>query len=191
MYTVNVKIEGIATLLQHRFPMPNFNDLGKVVKTTGSKDYSTEWREYLYVNHEGIIYQPANHIKAAMVKAAMNFKVAGKRGKSYKDLFKGSVFVSPDAISHGIKAPQTLDTDETKPLYLDMRPVVIQSSRIVRIRPAFSPCWQLNFDIQVLDDEVALNVCEDVLILAGNTVGIGDNRPENGRFRIVSFERNR
>lgn len=189
MYTVNVQVEGIAPLMQHRYPLPDFADLSKGgKKKTGETDYSQEWREYLYISPDGYIYQPATHFDSALVKAAAGYKIQGARGKTYKDLFRGNVFVSPDAISHNVLAPDELDADADKPLYLDVRPVVVQRARVVRIRPTFGPGWKLEFEITVLDDQVPANVVNEVLTLAGRTVGIGDFRPRFGRFMVTKFE---
>lgn len=192
MYTVDVQVEGIAPLMQHRFPLPDFADLSKGgKKKTGEQDYSQEWREYLYATPEGDIYQPATHFDGCLVKAAAGYKIQGARGKTYKDLFKGNVFVSPDAIFHNVKVPESLDADADKPLYLDVRPVVIQRARVVRVRPTFGIGWKLEFEISVLDDQLPKNVLNDVLVLAGRTVGIGDFRPRFGRFIVTRFEENK
>lgn len=189
MYTISVTIKGTAPLMQHRYPMPTFESMSKGGKrSTGAKDYTEEWRDYFYSDANGEIYQPASHIEGALIKAAVGFKVTGKRGKTYKDLFQANVFVQPDAICHGIKVPSELDTDADKPLYLDARPVVVQRARVVRIRPTFKAGWELEFEIAVLDDEIQPELIQDVLELAGKTVGIGDYRPRFGRFNVVHFE---
>lgn len=191
MYTIDVQVEGTAPLLQHRFPMPEFETMGKGSKRqTGATDYTEEWREYFYANGKGI-YQPAVHFESAMIKAAVNFKIQGKRGKSYKDLFKAAVFVTPDEILHGIEVPETLDMDGDKPLYLDARPVVISRARVVRLRPAFKPGWKLDFIVEVIDDTIHHEVVNDVLTLAGKTVGVGDYRPRFGRFMVTRFSVNK
>ena len=92
--TVDVKVKGVSPLMQHRFPMPELADMSKGgTKRTGAVDYSEEWREYLYANGKGV-YQPATHFESAMISAAVNFKITGKRGKTYKDLLKAAVFVT-------------------------------------------------------------------------------------------------
>ena len=189
MYTVSTTVQGIAPLMQHRFPMPTLATMSKGGnKSTGSKDYTQEWRDYFYAEVDGQIYQPASHFDGALIKAAVNFKVTGKRGKSYKDLFQGNVFVTPDHILHeGFTVPDELDADADQPLYLDVRPVVVQRARVVRIRPAFSTGWQLSFCIEVIDDEIHPTLLQDVLTLAGKTVGIGDYRPRFGRFNVIGF----
>lgn len=190
MYTVSTCIEGIAPLMQHRYPMPDLTNMSKGAnKSTGAKDYTQEWREYFYADASGQIYQPASHIEGALIKAAVGFKVTGKRGKTYKDLFQANIFVDPVNIPHvGFLVPEELDADADKPLYLDVRPVVIQRARVVRIRPCFSPGWHLEFEIQVIDDEIQPGLLQDVLTLAGKTVGIGDYRPRFGRFNVVHWE---
>lgn len=188
MYAVNVEIEGIAPLMQHRYPVPDLATLGKGnKKNTGATDYTQEWREYLYANAAGQIYQPSAHLEGALTKAATNFKVTGKRGKSYKDLFAGNVFIDPPEILHGYQVPEELDADGDKPLYLDMRPVVVQRARVVRIRPTFKAGWKLAFTINVIDDDINAETVNDVLTLAGKTVGIGDFRPKFGRFMVTKF----
>jgi len=192
MYTVDCKVKGVSPLIQHRFPIPDPEDASKGGrKSTGAIDYSEEWREYFYATAEGMIYQPATHFEGAMVKAAVNFKVVGKRGKTYKDLFSASVFVLPDQIPHNITVPDELGTDGDQPLYLDVRPVVVNRARVIRIRPAFSPGWILEFDIEVIDDQIHPELVHDILTLAGKTVGIGDFRPKFGRFEVIRFEADR
>jgi len=189
MYTVDCKVVGTAPLMQHRFPIPDLADMSKgATRKTGSKDYSQEWHEYLYVDKDNMIYQPATHFEATMANAAVNFRIKGRGRKTYKDLFKAAVFVNPEEIPHGIEAPEELDTDGDKPLYLDMRPVVVSRARVVRIRPTFAPGWELEFGIEVMDDQIAPELVQDVLTLAGKTVGIGDFRPKFGRFSVARFE---
>jgi hypothetical protein len=89
---------------------------------------------------------------------------------------------------HGIPVPEDLDTDADKPLYLDIRPVVVNRARVTRIRPAFKPGWKLSFVTNILDDELPANMVHDILALAGKAVGIGDYRPKFGRFMVTHFE---
>ena len=189
MYAVDVKVRGVSPLLQNRFPMPDYEDMGKGGHTqTGSRDYREQWRDSLYVTRDGEIYQPAVHFERSMVKAAVNFKIQGKRGKTYKDLVSSSVFINPEEILHGIKNPDELDTDADKPLYLDLRPVVIQRARVPKVRPAFKSGWELEFVIDVIDDQMPQEMLKDILEYAGRAVGVGDYRPRFGRFQVVRFE---
>jgi hypothetical protein len=89
MYSIDVTVQGVAPLLQHRYPMPEIGSMGKGgKKQSGAIDYTQEWRGYLYATADGEIYQPNTHFDGALTKAAAAFKVTGKRGMSYKELFK-------------------------------------------------------------------------------------------------------
>jgi hypothetical protein len=190
MYQVNVSIVGIAPLLQHRFPMPSLEVQSKGgKKNTGAVDYSMEWKDSLYITSDGMIYQPSSHIERALVKAAANFKVTGKRGRSYKDLVTASIVIDPEKIPHNIKAPDSLSEDADEVLYQDRRPVIVMRSRVVRARPAFKPGWKLDFTITVIDDELPAEILQDCLTLAGKTNGLGDYRPKFGRFSVARFEK--
>lgn len=192
MYAVSVSVQGIAPLMQHRFPMPEFASLSKGGnKSTGGKDYTEEWRDYLYKDVNGQIYQPSSHFEGALTKAAVSFKVQGKRGKTYKDLVVSSIVIDPMNIPHEgfiYTDDLMLDTDGDKPLYIDMRPVIVQRARVVRLRPVFKPGWVLSFEVQVNDDEIQPAMLQDILTLAGKAVGIGDYRPKFGRFMVTKFE---
>lgn len=189
MYTVDVGVTGTFALMQHRFPVPELSAMTKGgTKRSGAVDYTEEWRQYLYVDSSKEIYQPAVHFESAMVAAAKNFKITGRRGKSYGDIFKANIFVSPDKILHGVKEPSELDEDGDKRLYLDLRPVVVNRARVVRIRPTFKAGWKLEFSIECLDDQIPTDLLRDVLDLAGKTQGVGDNRPRFGRFMVTKFE---
>lgn len=190
MYLVDCEIEGLAPLLQHRFATPELADLTQGGRrVTGAVDYSEEWREYLYRTPGGKIGQPAIHIEQAMIKAAGAFKITGRRGATYKELFKASVFVTPEVLSHEIALPETLTTNAEEAVYLDIRPVVIQKARVVRLRPALRKGWRLSFVIEVVDDQIPAPMLREVLELAGKTGGIGDYRPRFGRFMVTRFQK--
>ncbi len=188
MYSVNVTLRGIAPLLQHKFPLPELSTVAKgSSRSTGSKDYTQEWRDYFYADKAGI-YQPSAHILGAMTKAAAAFKISGKRGKTYKDLMQSSIIITPDRIPHHMAVPDELDDDADKPLYLDVRPVVVQRARVVRVRPTLHEGWCLEFVIEVADDEIHHATLNEILAYAGKAVGIGDFRPRFGRFMVEKFE---
>ena len=197
MYTVNAKIEGISPLLHHRFAL-SANGKTKPKKTTGVVDYSDEWRGTCYVNEDGELYEPATHIEASMTKAAVTIKIPGKGNKTFKDLCRAAVFVDPFAIPHTDNngeirqlpknPPVTTTLISDAPVYVDVRAAVVQRARVARARLAFNTGWRLSFNLEVADDQLPVETLQDILTEAGLKIGIGDNRPRNGRFRIVQFE---
>jgi hypothetical protein len=61
----------------------------------------------------------------------------------------------------------------------------------VRYRPVFKD-WELEFDINIGDDQIPIEVIKQALDHAGLYVGIGDFRPGRGgkfgKFMVVRFE---
>jgi len=174
MKKIQVSIRGVAPLLQHRFHVDN--EAPTFTELTGFKDYSEDILKALYVEPNGTIYQPSDHIWCAMIKSAVNFKIPGKGKKTYKDLVKSAVFIYPDAIPH-----------KNQKFGIDRRPVVIQRARVVRERPRFDD-WELSFEIHLLDDQFPIDAARRILEHAGNYTGIGDFRPRFGRFMVTEFK---
>ncbi len=195
MYTVNVLIEGDAPLLQHAFSPTAKKSLQTASKArTGVKDYSLEWMDTMYVNADGLLCQPSVHLERSMIGAAGNFKVTGKRGKTWKKSFLAYVLVEPELVVHlragaPVVAPgEELIENPTEHLAVDVRRVVVQRAAVARSRLKVEARWQLRFDVRVIDDQLPAEVLKDVLTEAGRSEGIGDFRPKFGRFHVVEFK---
>jgi hypothetical protein len=173
MSKINVTIKGIVPLLQHRYPDEKPDS--KITKVRGTRDYSDEAEKALYKTPEGVIYQPADHILGAIIKAATEFKITGRGRKSYKDLAKTALAIYPEAIPH-----------KNQKYEIDRRPVVVQRARIMRERPKFTD-WELSFAIEIIDEQFSVPALKEILEAAGK-IGIGDFRPRFGRFMVTQFK---
>ena len=173
MAKVNVTIQGVAPLLQHRYKSEK--EETPVIRAKGKRDYSGEAEEALYRDERGVIYQPSEHILGALTKAAVDFKITGRGKKTYKDLVKSAIIVFPDAIPH-----------KNQEWTVDRRPVVIQRNRIMRERPKFDK-WELSFVIEILDEQFPIEALKQILDQSGK-VGIGDYRPRFGRYIVTEFK---
>lgn len=184
MEKVNVKVQGISPLLQHRYRFADeVEEAAK--KRSGKKDYSLEWKAALYWSDDQGVIQPAVHIESAMIKAATNFIISGRGKKTYKDLFKSAVFVTPDFIPHGLKGTPEKLVEQGK-ILIDRRLVRVNNSGVERLRPLIKD-WSLAFAVEIHDEQIAKDTVKQVLEFAGRYIGIGDYRPKFGRFTIVSF----
>jgi len=171
---VKVKIRGIADYLQHKRPFEEEASR----KRSGESDYSKEAENSMYFDDEIGCYIPSKQLRAGLVKAAVNFKVKGRMGKTYKDMVNATVEVEPDKIPLGKK---TFD-------YNHQEFVKIQRNQILRSRPAFKKGWEAEFSLLVLDDQMPKDVLKEIVEYAGKFVGIGDWRPHFGRFEIIGFK---
>lgn len=195
MYQINVSIKGITPLLQHKFGAASMEALqASASKRSGTPDYSLEWLDTLYSTPEGYLCQPSSHIEGALVKSAAMFKMKGKGGKTWKDNFKAFVYVNPADIIHHwqgqpISAPDaSLLTTPQDCMSVSVMRVVVQRSAVARARLMVHAGWELPFVIEVHDEQTRLDVVQEVLAKAGQSVGIGDFRPRYGRFEVTRFE---
>ena len=181
MYSVNVTITGTEPgLLQHKFGAAVEAGLQNPVKRKDGNKYepSEEAEAACYRDGEGHLVQPGEHIFQALIKAAGGFQIQGQGKKSYKDVIKGTVLVTPEYIRH---KQDTYD--------IDQRPVRIMAARIMRCRPWLKE-WTLSFQLRVLEDRLLpLEVLHSIMVDVGEKVGIGDYRPRFGRFIVNRFEK--
>jgi len=171
---INVTIRGTAPLLMHRFD--DGQDIHQVKKSGKQYDKKTDAENALYKDEKGNVVHPSIHIETAMIRAATNYKIPGQGKKTFKDAFKGGVFVEPRLIPHKIPKWE-----------IDLQNVVVQRSRVIRARPRFDE-WELDFTILNIDERITPNIIKDILIDAGKFYGIGDFRPRYGRFKVIKFE---
>ena len=172
-YRVRLKNADGSALLQNRFK----GNTGKSAQKKGVVyDPEEEAQAALYLDENGKHAEPASHLEGALVKAGANYKYQGR--KTYKDLFRASLFVEPELIPL-----------ETEGYEVDTRPAVVQRARIMRSRPSFAK-WEMEFTItNIADEQVNMRVIKDILEYAGTSVGIGDFRPRFGRFIVEKFEK--
>jgi len=179
IYQIRCRIIGLRPYLQHRRPIDKkenkeLSNLIKILQkdATDEKAYTKEAEYYVYKNDNGY-YIPSIHIKSAMIKASTNFKVGGKGNKTYKDFVKGFVVIDPKEIPIN---PQKYT--------LDRRWERVQQARIMRTRPRFDD-WSAEFNLISLDETVLpMKDLKKIIVYAGKYIGIGDRRPEFGRFKV-------
>ncbi len=195
MYTLDIGIRGTAPLMQHRFAPAQLDTLMQgATRRSGATDYSQEWLESMYVTADGYLYQPASHVEGALVKAASLFKIKGARGKTWKDAVRAYCYVTPEQIIHfrgnqPVSAPKAdLLSQPTDCLSVSIMRVIVQRSAVARSRLQIAPGWELNFKLEVHDDQNRPEVMREIVTEAGRAVGIGDFRPRFGRFEVVRFE---
>lgn len=186
MKTVDVEIRGVTPLLIHRF-----GEQGEVGKTTRStvvlqEDPREAARRVAYIAEDGTFFFSAFAIPRSMGEAGSNHKQRGTR-KTLRFVVPSAVRLTSDTI--------TILNGEgpAKDFEVDSRPVTIPATkgRVMRHRPRFN-VWGARFQLVINDDVLPLDVAHQLLSEAGQSIGIGDFRPEKrgpfGTFRVTHFE---
>ena len=178
---IRVKIRGTRPLLMHS---PQSIGQNKDNRSGTRHDPIEEAEASLYRDANGKIIIPSLNLLASMQKAAVDYKVPGKGKKTYKTYILSGIRIEPDDIEL-----ITDDKGETEEGWtVDLRPVVIQRSRIMRARPKFDS-WSLEFTVDILDPIIRPPDVKEFLMSAGKYQGLCDFRPLFGLFEVVKFER--
>lgn len=190
MKTVNVTIQGMTPLLQHRFGEDAEGESGKAARavTIVRGTPREEAGKVAYKAKDGSFYIPGTWLFGTLCSAGANHKMKGSR--------KSARFVVPAAVRVGeIEIPirngdgKTLAAD----FEVDSRPVTIPATkgRIMRHRPRFDR-WSARFSLVINDAILPEDFVHQLLNEAGAQQGIGDYRPEKrgpfGTFRVTSWQ---
>jgi hypothetical protein len=190
MEFVTVWIEGTNGIIMHRFSEKSEGDLGKDTRRTHVvKDTPREQAELAAYREPktDLLYFPGAAIMRLLREAGSAHKQKGSR-KSMKYIIPASVIVMDDAMPIFDKNRKT----RLKDFEVDSRPVVIPSTkgRIMRHRPRLDE-WTIKFRLRINDALLDSKFVHQLLVEAGDQIGIGDFRPEKGgpfgTFQVVEW----
>lgn len=184
MKQLTVQLTGIAPLILHSNQMVDpQNYFAKEMAKVKNKKPKTEadlermseieFMAGLYL-HNDIVVIPTKVQAATFVKGAMKDR--------HGPMAKAGVFFSKHApLNYGKKL--TPDELYANGKYTSREMVRVQTSTIVRVRPIFNE-WSvdvtMDYDEDVIDKETILQAWGR----AGHVVGMGDWRPQHGRFSV-------
>lgn len=146
------------------------------------------WRHRIHSNEKGFVIIPCTCFAATIKTAAkrLALPVPGKRGALFGKFFEAGIQVVDD-LALKIKA----DDVPGERLFVpsDGRPG--GGKRVYRTFPRIDS-WEGDVVFHVFDDIISADVFKEVLVSAGQLVGIGRFRPENrgfyGRFSVSSIK---
>ncbi len=183
MKIATVTLKGISTYSQsHKHNTPKEEKEGYEV-------YEERiWREKMHVNRKGNVCIPPMALCFGLHDAAslLRMRIPGKGQSEYGKVFRGGVIV-PEGIDLGIKP------DDVRSEWFSCHANGVRGSgkRVDRCFPMIDE-WEGTVQFYVLNDEITEEVFELHLREAGNFIGIGRFRPQNGgfngRFIIVEIK---
>ncbi len=168
---IKISVKGTSSLLLHKFVVEDSKISKKKKKVYVPEE---EAEKVCYRTEDGQIYIPSTHFKGCMIKSAVDFIYSGR--KTYKEYIKSGIFFKEKEI---ILTPQEYSISNL--------PVFISRARIMRSGPEFKEC-ECTFTIEVINEDLDKSILKEILESAGKFQGVGDFRPEYGRFKVVSFE---
>jgi hypothetical protein len=179
-----IAFDGITGLLQHnpRLIDPQ-DDIVREIAAINKKRQKTEadeaerdrleWFGGLYHASDIGVYVPGSWIVACLIKSG----AAIRKGNAISQ----GLAVGTDRIPLEYDGPTDLAELYARPEFRSRLPVVVQRSRVMRMRPIFRR-WRLKFEAEM--DEAVLNLDEfQSIVERAGRMGMGDNRKNGyGRF---------
>ena len=98
--------------------------------------------------------------------------------KTYKSYVFAGILIEPENI--------LLNTNNG--WEVDLKPVVINRSRVIRARPRFD-AWMLDFTVEINDPIITPSSLKQFIVDAGKYNGLLDFRPLYGLFELLSYEK--
>lgn len=186
MNTRTYKLTGLAPLMMHNnTALDPFHPMSKELKALTGKRKKTEddllkiaeleWHAGLYYDDQIGPYVGGIHIDRTLNAAAR----LSKRGK---DVDRGLSCVE---LKVPLEYPGPRDRDElfADRSYVDMRPVKVRGSGIMRCRPIFVE-WSCKPSILYMPDIWNPDDIDTLVAEAGRLIGLLDYRPRFGRFSV-------
>lgn len=183
---IQVTLTGTSPLLMHnpRMVDPEYPINREIKALTGKRKKTDqdlqqieilEWHGGLYTDDAGNVVQPTAKVRKCLIETAR----ISKQGKQVE---RGLAFNSLN-VPLKYDGPKSTDKLALDPRFVSRLSVGIMGKRVMRVRPQFEP-WSMQLD-GILIEDAGLNFdeLERIVTLAGQAIGIGDNRINGyGRF---------
>lgn len=196
MQIFNVEIEGVSPYSQSR------NYEVERLQGEGNDDYARRtWKNHLHVNKDGEVFIPPNGFKNCLSEAAkfLAISIPGRGKSTYTKHIESGLQVAKPIVLLGADGKPIKAADvKCERLFLPADGRRGSGKRIWKYLPIVNPPWSGIVEIIVLDDTclqtskmTGLTVLEDIIVGAGQFIGLGRFRPRNngyyGRFSMESF----
>lgn len=189
MQSIKVRWTGIRPLIMHNGlladPTNPHTRAVKKICSKGSKkmtdsDYEArdrhEWEGGLYWDDEAGVYMPSDNIERCV-------QGGGQKSRIGKDI-QTAVMVQDDIVPVKFDGPKDKEKMFADLKFTLRRGVVVNKSRIIRIRPMIPTGWILEFTLDFDETIINRKAVLQSMLDAGALVGLGDWRPKFGRFNV-------
>lgn len=185
-----VKISGITPYMQKRMDDQTLENWEKNRKLLierpdlNNEDYKRAEFCCYRSTESGKCFIPGDHIKGALINAGGMVKAkVGNAKKSMKNIVAAMFFIKEDEI----ELPEYDAVDKRSAVNKNVK------ARVIVIRPKWTK-WEAEFTLCVDNETITKQTIEEIIINAGNYIGIGSFRPTQngsfGRFELVNISEN-
>ena len=160
--------------------MNRFRDAQLETKTRRADVVNQEIEDKLYILENGNPYVPSAYIRSAMIEAGKSMQIAGKKKATYSKVLGATLDINPACIAIVPNKYEAFRISAVNPM---------TRGRMMVTRPLFKKA-NLSFSL-IVPEEIPKIKINEILVEAGQSVGIGDWRPQKkgryGKFIIKKF----
>jgi len=181
MYQIAVKVKGLAPVAFNR---PSDTLRTEIAEGKGGgrrteEESFTEAEARIYTNGQGV-FMPSRWFKKCMLQGASLSKIKYK-GTGIGQYLDGAVLIQEREILVGKESYEFM--------YGRWGRVPPRTGALVWLQtPALNEGWEAAFTFVVFDNAVSPSYVQAALATGGAYKGVGNNRPEFGRFEVTEFE---
>lgn len=156
-----------------------------------TKDQQEErtWRDKAHTDEDGNVFIPPTAFRNALQNAAkyLSMPIKGKGKRTYTKHFKSGIITGSDPLYVGVKK----DAIKGQWLFVPSDGKAGGGSRVYKCFPILH-AWEVDVIYYILDETISEEVFEKHLEIAGQFIGVGSWRPQNGgmngRFEVKGVE---
>lgn len=193
MKSITAQFTGIRPVIMHNGmladPTYPFTVAIKEITDKGSKKMTLadherrnalEWEGGLYWDDDLGPHIPSDNIERCI-------QLGAQKSRLGKDV-QAAMWCSQQMFAIEYTGPRTKAKLMADSAFTIRKGVVVNKSRIIRIRPMFPTGWKVKFSIEY--DETVVNGKDLIKAMqdAGALIGLGDWRPKFGRFTVAILE---
>lgn len=184
--TYEVTIQGLDAILFNRMLSNTEKTSGSDAKEDPSDREWRTWRLKTYSDDDGMLYIPGENIQECMKEGSKYWgqKIPGEGNKTYTDLIASATIVEKMALGLSCDSDELLPYDKM----VNGNPSKGKKSgaKVLRVRPLLRP-WGGTFLLHVFDGRLSPEILKIIITYAGTFRGLGDWRPNFGRFEMVKI----
>ena len=183
-----IEVVGVSPLLMNKLSKELNDDFKKIERGKKDEWQDENWRRKIYtrkIEGKEVILIPELNLHAMLSEAGRKYRVPPPRevGRTWTYYIKASCIV---------ENPLLLEISEPEPFSIMVNgnpSSAKKSSKVYTVRPRFEK-WGGKFSFKDMSGYMNKEIVDGLLTTAGLFVGLGDWRPQNGRFKIVKITEN-
>ena len=184
MKTYEIKISGVADMLQNRLSKELIDEIKEIPNAKKEEWEEKNWERKLYKDKEDNIIIPEMGLHIFLQDSCKKYKVNPPKsiGRTWTAYFKSSVLVLEPAIINNAKI-------EPYGVMVNGSPSSSKgSSKVYRVRPRILKGWSTTIKIMDTADYLKKTIVEEIFKCGGMFIGLCDWRPIHGRFVVDSVK---